>query len=153
MKFYRITKVKYASTAWTGAGANAAGGRWNSIGHKAVYVAQSIALTQLEMLVHLQSSTLLSHYCCFEIDIPEPLIIQLDSTALPENWQEDPAPDETQEIGDQWLDETTTLALLVPSTIVPQEYNALLNPLHPDYDDITEQAIELPFALDPRLLR
>tara|TARA_R110002095_G_scaffold216280_1_gene212808 strand:+ start:422 stop:883 length:462 start_codon:yes stop_codon:yes gene_type:complete len=153
MKLYRITKAKYASTAWTGAGASAVGGRWNSAGHKAVYVAESIALAQLEILVHVESAALLSKYVCYEIEVPETLIRRLDASALPTNWQEDPAPDETQEIGDQWLEGGDALALLVPSTIVPQEINAILNPQHPDYDDLIASAVEIPFVFDPRLSR
>lgn len=153
MKLYRIVKTKYAATAWSGTGAATAGGRWNPVGIKAVYVAGSISLAQLEMLVHVQNTDLLKAYSCFEIDVPEALIAKLQSSALPDNWQEDPAPDETQEIGEQWLEGTLTAALLVPSTLVPQEYNAVLNPNYPDYDNLVSTASEVPFSFDPRLAR
>ena len=153
MKLFRITKTKYVETAWSGVGAEKAGGRWNSKGHKAVYLASTISLAQLEILVHIERSSVLSAYSCLELDVPDNLIVSLDLNALPRNWQEDPAPDETQELGDQWLEEGDGVALLIPSTIVPQEMNAVLNPLHPSYEALVSKALQVPLVFDLRLLK
>lgn len=151
MKLYRITKARYATSAWTGEGAERFGGRWNSRGKRAVYVASSISLAQLEILVHVEKADLLESYCCYEITIPESLLVLLDTASLPTNWRDDPAPEETRQIGDQWLVSRSSVGLLIPSTVVPQEYNALLNPQHPEYEQIIDQALEIPLQFDPRL--
>ena len=151
MKLYRITKARYAASAWTGEGAERFGGRWNSRGKRAVYVASSISLAQLEILVHVEKADLLESYCCYEITIPESQLAVLDTASLPTNWRDDPAPDETRQIGDQWLASRSSVGLLIPSTVVPQEYNALLNPQHPEYEQIIDQALEIPLQFDSRL--
>ena len=151
MKLYRITKARYTASAWTGEGAERFGGRWNSRGKRAVYVASSISLAQLEILVHVEKADLLESCCCYEITVPESLLVLLDTASLPANWRDDPAPEETRQIGDQWLASRSSVGLLIPSTVVPQEYNALLNPQHPEYEQIIDQALETPLQFDPRL--
>lgn len=88
MIFYRLVSRRYASEAWTGSGANQYGGRWNHKGHPAVYVASSVSLAALEMLVHVHSDTILSQYGLFSIDIPDKEIEYLDKQWLPPDWQE-----------------------------------------------------------------
>jgi len=151
MKLYRITKARYAASAWTGEGAERFGGRWNSRGKRAVYVASSISLAQLEILVHVEKADLLESYCCYEMTVPESQLAVLDTASLPANWRDDPAPEEARLIGDQWLASRSSVGLLIPSTVVPQEYNALLNPQHPEHEKIIDQALEIPLQFDPRL--
>lgn len=69
---------------------------------------------------------------------------------LPEGWDASPGNSITQDIGDLWLSDAPSLALAVPSVVVPRERNILINPDHPDFTKIT---VEGPFALniDPRL--
>ena len=69
----------------------------------------------------------------------------------PDNWQDEPAPSSTARIGDQWLAEGKTVALEIPSVIVPQESNFLLNPLHYDFKSIVNSAVSRPLKFDERL--
>ena len=149
LKLYRIVKTKWRDKALDGEGAKRYGGRWNSKGRACIYCASTEALAQLEMLVHIQKSDLLSSYTLFELTIKTDQVMQLE--ALPDNWQAEPAPVETAYIGDQWLEQTPSVALRVPSTIVTREYNYLLNPEHPEFDKIKKTAVALPVTFDPRL--
>jgi RES domain-containing protein len=149
IKLYRIVKTKWQSHALDGEGARLFGGRWNSKGKACVYCASSESLAQLEMLVHIQSSALLCSYSIFELHINPAQVSEL--ARLPSNWQAEPAPPETAILGDQWLAEKSTVALKVPSVIVPREPNYLLNPLHADFHAIVENATSQPINFDERL--
>lgn len=148
---YRIVKRKWASSAFDGEGARRFGGRWNSKGVPCVYLSSSISLAALEMLVHLQSADLLQTYALFTLDIPHKHLRELDESELPANWRDDPAPGETAAIGDEWLRSGEGMALLVPSTVVPLEYNLILNPRHPAFADCIDAAREIAFNFDQRL--
>lgn len=151
MIFYRLVTRRYASEAWTGSGANQFGGRWNHKGHSAVYVSTSVALASLEILVHAGRDTLLNQYQLFSIEIPDDQIERLDKAWLPEDWRDNPAPVSTMDLGTSWLEATSTLALILPSCIIPQENNAILNPLHPAFHETMKTIKALPFAFDARL--
>ncbi len=149
---WRITKQKLAKTAFTGDGARLYGGRWNSPGKLVVYTAESRALALAELLVHLESSGVLSRYIVFQVEIDESYIAHLDLHDLPKNWRAEPAPKRLQTLGDEWLDSGKSAVLRVPSAIVGGEFNYLLNPLHPDFSKLR---IHLPekFAIDKRLVK
>ena len=151
MIFYRLVTRRYASEAWTGSGANQFGGRWNHKGHPAVYVSTSVALASLEILVHARQETLLNQYQLFSIDIPDNAIERLDEQWLPDDWRDNPAPISTMDLGTNWLESSSGLALILPSCIIPQENNAILNPLHPAFSAALNTVEALPFAFDPRL--
>jgi RES domain-containing protein len=152
MKAWRITKQRHARTAFSGEGARLYGGRWNSPGVPLVYVAQSQSLAILEVLVHLDAPALLEKYVFLEVDCDASLVIDLDRSPLPKNWQSDPVPDAIQAIGDRWVSSGNSAVLRVPSVLVPEESNFLLNPRHPDFGKI---GISRPhaFRFDPRLGR
>ena len=115
-----------------------------------VYVAQSQSLAILEMLVHLDSPDLLKIYVLFGVEIDTALIAPLDRSSLPKNWKADPVPVSTQKVGDRWAASLTSLGLSVPSALVPDESNFLLNPLHPDFPRLKIHK-PLAFQFDPRL--
>lgn len=69
---------------------------------------------------------------------------------LPSNWREYPAPVELTSIGEQWLREGRTVALSVPSAVVPREHSFIINPAHRDFDTLTVAQPE-PFSYDPRM--
>ncbi len=150
-KGYRLVKKKWAASAFDGEGAKRYGGRFNSRGLRCVYVAASESLAILEIMVHLDDYRLLEHFTLFSVQLPDKVIMQLNTRLLPSNWREDPAPAETAIIGDEWLEANLSVALAVPSVIVPRETNYLLNPEHPEYEPLMAQAQELPFDPDPRL--
>src|SRR6266851_4520565 len=93
---WRITKRRHARTAFSGDGARLYGGRWNSPGTLMVYVAESQALAVLEVLVHLDASSLLEKYVLIQVDFEDSLVADLNRTSLPRNWGEDPVPANVQ---------------------------------------------------------
>ncbi|HTF66921.1 MAG TPA: RES domain-containing protein [Edaphobacter sp.] len=152
MKAWRITKQKHARTAFSGEGARLYGGRWNSPGVPVVYVAESQSLAVLEVLVHLDAPAFLEKYVFLEVNFDASLVITLDRSSLPKNWQSDPVPEAIQAVGDRWILSRGSAVLHVPSVLVPEESNFLLNPRHPDFGKI---GISRPqaFRFDPRLAR
>ncbi len=147
---WRIVKQKNEKTAFSGEGARLYGGRWNSPGTALVYTAQSQSLAALEMLVHLDSADLLGGYVFLDVIIDEPMITALDVATLPKNWRAEPAPRKLQALGDDWIAAGTSVALRVPSSIIPAESNYILNPKHPDFAKL-QIGKATPFRYDPRL--
>ena len=146
---WRIVQRKFLKSAFSGEGARRFGGRWNSPGHAAVYIAQSQALAALEILVHLDSEELLQHYVAIPVTIPERFISQVFITALPKNWRAYPAPRATRAIGDAWLAQAPSPVLQVPSVVIPSESNFLLNPAHRHFHKL-RIGKPVPFHIDPR---
>jgi RES domain-containing protein len=147
---WRITKHKHLNSAFTGEGARLFGGRWNSSGTPMIYVAQSQSLAVLEVLVHLDSAAILEKYVLLRVDFDQSRVTDLKKSELPTSWRADPPPIETQAIGDDWAAAEKSLALRVPSTLVPGESNFLLNPLHPDFKTLKVFKAQS-FRFDPRL--
>ncbi len=147
---WRLTKTKYLASAWDGEGARKSGGRWNSPGVAVVYVSQNLSLALLEVLVHLSESSIFPAYSTIPVDFDEDLVTDLELTNLPATWRDNPAPPEVRAFGDEWVAAATNPILRVPSTLVPREFNYLLNPAHPDSHLIRiGEAQSFPF--DPRL--
>lgn len=147
---WRIVKTRYAASAFDGQGARRSGGRWTSVGRRAVYTSSTAALATLEVVAHLDSTALLTSYSLIQATLPEQLVTAVELSSLPRNWRDFPAPPELQAIGDAWLHERISAALRVPSALVPVDFNYLLNPEHPDFPLITS-GHPVPFPLDPRL--
>ena len=148
---YRIVKKQWAGNAFDGEGARLYGGRWNSRGQSCVYLAGSESLAILEILVHLDNARQITYYALFSVELDEKDIMLLDHDSLPHNWQEDPAPADTADLGDEWLSSQSSLALCVPSSIVTRERNFLLNVDHPAFDNMMDTKVELEFSMDTRL--
>lgn len=139
MKLYRIERKKYLKTTLSGIGAsNSKGFRWNSEDTRLVYTAESRALALLEVSVHLDISEDLPNDRFFiEIEIPEDITaLEVSINDLPTNWDSKPPLLVTQIIGDDFVLNNEAAILKVPSCIVHQEYNYLINPLHPDFKKI-----------------
>src|SRR5258708_6918344 len=98
---WRITKAKYAAQAFDGEGACLYGGRWTSAGTPVVYVADSLSLATLEVLVHLQQSLVLADYVVFTVEFPDECVKQLSPRDLAHNWRDFPTPAENQALGDR----------------------------------------------------
>jgi RES domain-containing protein len=149
---WRIVKKAFVSTAFTGEGALLYGGRWNSPGVPTVYVASSRALAILEMAVHLDRTTLLASFALIPCEFPQRLVATLDRRELPARWRQDPPPAELAAIGDRWATQARSAILAVPSAIVDDETNFLLNPAHPRFAEITIGAPR-DFTFDRRLIK
>ena len=148
MILWRLAKARYAETAFDGEGARLYGGRWNSPGRAVVYLAGSLALAALEILVHVKSQGELEGYIKIRVEASEGLTNDVE--VLPEHWRQGRAPNETRATGDRWLELGDTPLLRVPSVVIPEEHNYLLNPQHPDFSKLTIGETE-PFSFDPRL--
>ena len=153
MRAYRLVKARHKDTALDGSGAKAHGGRWNSKGVAAVYASESVSLAALELLVHLHRSAVLNEYLLFSLEVPDEGVMWLDEGALPKDWRADPPPSSTAAIGDEWIASGLSLALSVPSTLVPMQRNLLLNPAHDAFDAVIARASVEPFSFDSRLAK
>jgi RES domain-containing protein len=114
-----------------GAGGLFVSGRWHTKGHPVVYCTLNPATALLETLVHMEidAEDRPEHFQVLRIEGPATLSVQeIKPGALPSNWVEDVA--FTQTIGDRWLSETGSLLLKVPSVLVPETWNVLINPRH-----------------------
>jgi RES domain-containing protein len=149
MILYRITKCNYAADL-SGTGARLYGGRWNSEGKPMLYLASSRSLAVLEVLVHLDPLIIPGNYCLVEIEVPDDKIATVDVEQLPKDWRDISGPVILRQLGDAFLKKQEHLLMKVPSSIVPAEYNYLLNPLHPDAFDVKLLKRE-PFSFDQRL--
>lgn len=150
IRAWRIVNARNAATAFSGDGSRRSGGRWNSRGYRAVYLADSLALATLEVMVHGVSYETLQDYVCIVATIPKRIIQEVDRKSLPGNWREDLPPAEVRELGDRWLNEQKSAALKVPSAVIPVEFNYVLNPRQKDFRKI-EIAEPLSLAFDKRL--
>jgi RES domain-containing protein len=120
-------------TAFDGEGARRYGGRWNSAGVPMVYASEHESLAVLEVRVHIAMSGV---YKSFAFHFDEGLMRTLLVQQLPKDWQHEPPPVSLQRLGDQWVKAGDSVILAVPSAIVPNELNLLINPRHPDFSKI-----------------
>src|ERR1017187_5084350 len=132
------------------AGAFLHGGRWNSVGRRVIYAAQTYAGALLEVLVHANLGVVPRTQAVVEVPIPGSVSVETVTAAELEGWA---AEDVTasRRFGDRWLDERRTAVLLVPSVALQgRERNVLINPDHPDFVRIGAGAPET-VVWDPRL--
>jgi RES domain-containing protein len=117
-----------------------------------VYTAGSISLATLELLVHLDSTAALPLYSICSVDFDDSLVEVLDPARLPSNWHQSPPPMQLQAIGDNWISLASSVVLGVPSAIVEDESNYLINPAHTDFAKLVLGRMKS-LDLDSRLLR
>ena len=156
MKLYRLTQKKFADTPFSPAGAKLYGGRWNSKGTEALYFAESESLCSLEVFVHVNNDpNIVDHYDLYRIEVPDEFIVKLEEEDLPETWRNIPTGEETQEIGDEFLngEEPQYAALQVPSSISPRDNNYVVNPNHPVMKESFKNHEKLEFGFDPRIFK
>ena len=149
---WRIVKKRYAAHAFDGEGARLFGGRWNSPGVAVVYAASSRSLAALEMTVHLDRSMLLASFVLIPCEFAERLVTVVDHRTLPADWRRDPPPPSAAAIGDEWVRRAESAVLALPSAIIEQETNFLLNHAHPDFAAIRIGELQ-DFEFDKRLIK
>jgi RES domain-containing protein len=148
---WRLCKRRYAASAFDGEGARRSSGRWNLPGVRVVYCSESIALAALELLVHVDPDEAPEDLVLIPVEIPDDVgLTEVTPRMLPGDWRLTPGPVRLQQIGASWIKSGKTAVLSVPSVVVPQERNYLLNPAHPDFARI-RRGRPKPFAVDPRL--
>ena len=130
MLVYRIVHKKYSSSLF----ASGLKGRWNSLGKKVVYTAESIPLAFLENMVRRQGVGFNSDFRIMFIDIPESIeILKVNVSDLEKGWRDFKDYSKCQPLGDKWYDEGKTLILKVPSAVLPEAYNYVINTEYSDY--------------------
>lgn len=150
MKVYRIAQNKYIKDI-SGTGAKLYGGRWNPVGLPVLYTSQHKSLALLELIVHFSALKALGQDYSFAIiDIPESDIVSIDKNELPENWLLPNNPI-LHTLTKTYFKDLNSLVLKVPSALVRDEYNYLINPLHFDFDGINVLDIE-PALVDERFI-
>lgn len=152
MIVYRLSREKYKDRL-SGYGASLYDQRWNSKGIEVIYTAQSRALANSEVAVHISLGILPKDYHMVEIDIPDSIsICELKEEKLPKGWNAIPFRPVSQKIGDQFILERKCAVLKVPSVVVKGESNFMVNPAHKDFKLIKIIHTE-PFPFDPRYFR
>ena len=150
MDVYRISKSRFIRDL-TGEGPRLYGGRWNHKGTAVLYAATTRSLATLEYLVHVPLP-----YEPLELSIAT-LVVPDDASQstvlaeeLPTNWSSYPAPTALADIGTEWVRGGESLILRVPSAIVPQEHNIIINPAHSEMVGVTIEDVRA-YAFDERL--
>jgi len=152
VRLHRISLAQYSSTAaeaFSGRGGLYGKGRWHTMGHLIVYAAENTSLAMAESLVHIQRSNNIEPFNRWEIEVPDALIAA--APTLPPGWQTNFAL--TQVFGDAWMASQSSAGHFVPSAIVDDEMNCLINPAHPQFSLAWVVSGPHPFAFDSRLTR
>ncbi len=149
---WRIVKSKFAGHAFDGEGSRLYGSRWTSPGNPVVFVAETLSLAVLEVLVHLQSTVPLAAYVVFTVEYTEGMVEDLGPSLLPFNWREYPAPPAVHSLGDAWVRRGSSGLLRVPSAVIPHERNFLINPAHEHFAQLLIEGPS-PLDADPRVFR
>ena len=147
---WRIVPADKAANAFDGEGARLYGGRWNPVGIPMIYASEHQSLAALELRVHIDKTSLRNRYKCFAFHFDDDLMETLPITSIPKNWKQEPPPPSLQQCGANWIKSASSLILAVPSVIIPDERNFLINPKHPHFSKLK---IDKPtgFRFDVRL--
>jgi RES domain-containing protein len=129
MNVYRITWTKYADDL-TGKGAWLNGGRWNDKLTACIYASESRALAVLEYTVNVKINEIPKALSLVTLEIPNTGILKLKEEELPGNWKDAPAPSSTKNFGTNLLKAAKFPIIKMPSCIIPNEFNYILNPMH-----------------------
>ena len=135
MIVFRISNSKYAGDI-SGRGAEKAGGRWNQRGYPVLYTCQSRALAAMELAVHINIGTIRNDYTIMTIEVPDSSIQVISENNLPNDWMQFPFPGSTQKTGTEWLLKNQNLVLKVPSVVIEDDFNFLINPSHPEFKNV-----------------
>lgn len=149
MIVYRLTKTQFAEDL-SGEGARIAGGRWNTKGNAVLYTASSRSLCLNELLVNIPGGVFPERYSMVKIFVPDIIIRQIHADQLPKHWNAFPHANITCRMGDDIYQEKHFPVLRVPSAVIPQEYNYILFPKHPMFEQVFIAEIET-FSFDSRL--
>lgn len=152
MEVYRLSREIFALPL-SGKGAALKGTRWNSPGTELIYTAINRSLAMAEVAIHFTLATLPDDYVMLSINIPDHLHIErISADQLPTDWRSFPHPPSTQKIGDAFVQENKSAVLIIPSVVTQGDFNVLINPKHPDFQEI-KVAEMVPFPWDKRMLK
>jgi len=152
MRVYRIARKRHLNDL-TGAGAKTYGGRWNHRGTAILYTSETRSLAMLEFLVHVSWMQAPGDMGLATLEIVNEIQPEILSPAdLPEDWRLYPAPPRLADLGSDWVHSQRSLLLRVPSAVVEQEHNILINPGHSDIVRVTVLEVK-DLEFDRRLLK
>ena len=150
---FRLGKHVYRDQLFSGQGGLYAGGRWTPRGRPVVYTSGSISLAVLEYTVNYRRRGWVPATVLGRADVPAGVRVEIISMdKLPSNWFAAAAPPQLQALGHEWLERGETAVLKVPSAIVTEEWNYLLNPSHSDFRKLRISR-PTPFNFDQRVAR
>jgi RES domain-containing protein len=130
MLVYRIVHRKYSKYLF----ASGMEGRWNAEGNKVIYCAESIALAFLENMIRRQGVGFNNDFKIMIIQVPDDIIISIiNDKELKSGWRDSDNYFQCQQLGNEWYEEGKTLLLKVPSAVLPEEFNFVINAIHADY--------------------
>jgi len=154
VRLWRVVLPRRADDALSGEGARRYGGRWNHSGQAAVYTSTTLSLAVLEWLANVDPSDGPAELVAVTYELPkdEP-VMRLGANDLPAGLRGYPVPKALQRLGAEWIGTGATVALAVPSVVLPfaEEHNIVLNPTHAGITRVTEHRRER-VTLDPRLI-
>jgi RES domain-containing protein len=152
-RIYRVLRKRFAGSPFDGEGAYRYGGRWSSPGTRLSYTSEHQSLAMLEYFVHVDQDNVPDDLVLASAEVPDDLARErIEARDLPANWRDPAAPPELTKFGDEFVRRAEKSLLLAPSALVPQEYNCLLNPAHPDYKRIVRRDLE-PLSYDVRMFK
>ncbi|HSF45473.1 MAG TPA: RES family NAD+ phosphorylase [Chitinophagaceae bacterium] len=131
MEVYRISRSKWAEDL-SGEGARLFGGRWNRKGTPCLYTSSTRSLAILEFSVNVSLDEIPRALSIVTLKLPDQFL-EVKPQDLPGNWKDVPAPGSTREFGTRLLEEAKHLIIRLPSSVIPQEFNFIINPVHKDH--------------------
>lgn len=133
VSWYRAHNNSSAKHVFSGEGGLYVAGRWNYKGRKVIYCSSSLSLCTLEWLAHNGLSVSGYSYFKYTITVPQKLIRTFNISDLPKGWQQSPPLCCCRDFAETHLfNQTKYIAISVPSVMVPEEQNLVINPLHKD---------------------
>ncbi|MEI8046625.1 MAG: RES family NAD+ phosphorylase [Bacteroidota bacterium] len=150
MEVFRICKEEFCDKLRASGSSN----RWNVQGHNVIYAGSSRSLSTLELVVHRQSIVPILNYKVMVISLADDdhLFTQILINQLPANWRTLAAYSSLQEIGSKWFIHQKSLVLKIPSAVIPNEFNYMINTEHPDFSQKVILVRTEDYFWDKRLL-
>ncbi|MFK7757485.1 MAG: RES family NAD+ phosphorylase [Flavobacteriales bacterium] len=152
MTVFRLARAKHESSLLSGIGGEYASGRWHKKGERIIYTSEHRSLCLLEKLVHVQDTFLLpDDLKLYELELPKNAkVLEADSKFTPKSWEKLPYSPKTQELFHDLRVVKDKLLIRVPSAVIPQEFNVIINPYHSDISKVKIKGAHS-FKLDSRL--
>ncbi len=150
MEVFRISAAQYAEQLTSSGNAN----RWNQSGQSVIYTGSSRSLSTLELVVHRSAikPTITYKVMVLSIADDDRLINQIKTNDLPINWRSMIHYPDLQRLGSDWYTSQSALVLKVPSAVIPQEFNYVINLKHPDFEKHVKLIRTEPYFWDDRLI-
>ena len=152
MIIYRIENASRSHDPISGIGAELHGGRWNRVGQRVVYCSTHRSLAMLEVLVHVHKTNAFPmNRVMVAIELPDDDLPAVQTSHLPKDWNKLTTYRYTQHVFEMHCQRPALLAVRIPSVIVPEEHNVMIDPQHADFLSVKIHSIK-PIEWDKRLL-